>query len=94
MEKRCECECAHLRVLLEHLNLVPSPRFLYKHTHCVCVCMWMRGVECVCKHHTTLCVYVCARALSLLGLNIVAEIYICDRSLRWQGSARCSRIGL
>ena len=29
MQKRCKCECAHLRVLLEHLNLVPSPRFLY-----------------------------------------------------------------
>lgn len=63
------------------------------HTRCVCACMWMRGVECVCAyilHFVYMCACLFAARLKYRSRNI------CDRSLRWQGSARCvlTRIGL
>jgi hypothetical protein len=55
MQKRCKCECAHLRVLLEHLNLVPSPRFLCTFVYvdagcrtCVSVLLWSLVLCCMC----------------------------------------------
>jgi len=61
-----ECECAPLRVLLEHLKLVPSPRFL-------CTLLSVRGCGVSNSYQPLTRIRVCVLRFSLLGLNIVAD---------------------